>query len=236
MDKLKKLAGEELEEATSEELEKALDVALEDLSKADKKKKKVVKKDFDEDENEEDDEEFDEDEDDEEEEEYQKSGEPEYEALSKSIEDSLNSDPDSSDVLEVTPFLKSLVRRLDDQITDLTKAMVYQAEEIKDLRKSLRKKEGMEVAQAKLVKSISTRMEAIGGTVLPRKSLLGDKIQIMRKSIEGGEERASLTKSEALSKLPKLVNEGKISIQDSIKFESRIQKGIPLPNDVMTLM
>ena len=54
------------------------------------------------------------------------------------------------------------------------------------------------------------------------------KIEIMRKSEDGGED-LTLTKAQALSKLTTLHQEGKINLMDVTKLEDRIQKGHPIP-------
>ena len=223
------------EEVKTEDLEKALDNALEIMGKATPLE---VNEDEDEDE----------DEAGEEEESVKKFPkkavkkvkkseveEPDFEALSKSLSESIEEEG-ASDVLDGIPFVKAMMDSLDDQISEMIKAVVYLSDRIGEIDEKLEKSGAVGAAQAKLVKSISQTVRQIGETPQPLKSFLGKNIKILRKSETGEEGSFEMSKSEALEKLTELHRAGKIELRDVTVYESRIQNGAELPPQIMKLL
>jgi hypothetical protein len=222
---------------SSEELEKALDNALgtqiEDLEKAKKTPKKTT-------------EEEPEEEPEPEEEGYNKEmdnkekvnksdKEPDFEALSKSLPETIEENEEAKEVVDAMPFVKALVDTVENQLVELTKAVVYFSEKLEEIEGKVNNSDKIGRAEAKLVKSISERIDEIGGQVNPTKSFLGEKITIMKKS-EGGEEEISLTKSEAMDGLTELCKSEKINMLDVTKYESMINNGRQLPESVIKMI
>jgi len=211
-------------EDSQEELEKALAIALEKIEKAKKVDLPPVEE---------------EDEDEEDEEEIlptKKSEEPDFEALSKSLEESVaEKDEDASEVLDGIPFVKALTETLEDQVVELVKAIVYLSEKVEGIEEKVEKSQAVTMSEAKLIKSVSENLRKIGETPFPRKAKINN-LEIMRKSATGEEEKTVLSKAEALTKLTQLHREGKISLVDSITSEGRIQKGIELPENIRNLL
>ena len=224
----------EEEEVETEDLEKALDTALEELEKSHLP-------------------EVDEDEDEDEEEEESKKRfpkkvkksreveepeieEPDFESLSKSLSESIEEEEDASDVLDGIPFVKAMIDSLDDQISEMIKAIVFLSDKIDEVGEKLEKSGKVGVAQAMLVKSISQTVRQIGETPQPLKSFLGKNIKILRKSESGEETRVDMSKADALEKLTELHKAGKVELKDVINYESRIQRGVELPQPIMKLL
>jgi len=214
-----------------DELEKALDSALESLEKS----KKVSKKDDGQEAEPKDQEENEEtDEDEEEDEEYEKSeDEPDFESLSKSIPDAINENEEASEVVDAMPFVKALVDSVEDQMVELTKAVLYLSDKIEDIESSMKKSGKVNVAQAKLVKSISESVREIGGTAQPRKAYLGKNITLLKKSDgEGQDETIEMSKGQVMSGLTELHKSNKITLDEVIKYEAYVNAGRELPESL----
>jgi len=222
----------------AEELEKALDNALEGLTKAKKKLPQEL-----------DEEEAGEEEEEEEETEQpvrkkvakskrvaKEPDEPDFEALSKSLGEAVEEEEETSDILDAVPFVKALVDALDEQITDLIKAIVFLSDKVDGVEGKLEKSSKIEVAQAKLVKSMSETMRKVGETTRPIKSNLGRNFKVMRKSETGEETEITLSKADALDKLTTLHQAGKLELGEVVVLEEKIQKGLQLPNRYTKLL
>jgi len=235
-DQNKDLKDEELQVDEGDELEKALDTALESLQKAAP---------------EEEDEEYEEEDEPEEEEtpappakkkmSAKKSKEKEdenFEALAKSLPDALEGDEEASDVLDAMPFIKSLIDTLEEQMTALVKAIVNISDKVDGIEESLTKSQNLEVASAKVLKSLRKEVKEIGDLPNPPKSLINKNLKIMRKSDGNGNGKKSLEMKpvEVLDKISTLCKSGKISLEQATTAESRIQKGIPLSEGLMQLI
>jgi len=160
--------------------------------------------------------------------------EPDFEQLSKGLEeDLLEKEEDATqEIIDAVPFVKALIDSLDNQISELIKAIVYLSDEQVKIKKSLRKSGDLDVAQAKLIKSMSENMRKMGETPLPRKSILGKNFEIIQKAGDGGEKIFSLTKLQAIDRLTELCKTDKISLEELQKAEWRIQKGVPLEGEL----
>lgn len=159
-----------------------------------------------------------------------------FEILGKSLPEIISEDEDSSEVVDAMPFVKSLMDGIDEQIFALSKAVLEIGEKIESMERKMNKSIDVEVAQAKLVKSIASDIKTFGETANPVKSVLGKSINIMRKTEEGKEVKTELSKSDALDKLTELHKAGKIGINQVAIYEGRIQKGINLPEDIQKML
>jgi len=162
--------------------------------------------------------------------------EPDFEALSKGLEEDIleREEKATEEIIDAVPFVKALIDSLDSQIGELIKAIVYLSDEQVKIKKSLRKSGDLDVAQAKLIKSMSENMRKMGETPLPRKSVLGQNFEIIQKAGGNGNEDKifSLTKLQAIDKLTELCKSDKITLEELTKAEWRIQKGVPLEGDL----
>ena len=159
-----------------------------------------------------------------------------FEALSKSIPEILEEDEDASKVVDAMPFVKALVDSVDEQIVELTKAVIYLADKLENIEESIAKNNEIDRTQAKLVKSISERIGVIGSEVQPRKAFLGSKITILKKSDGEDDQEIELTKSEAKDGLTELCKSGTMNMNDVTKYESYINNGRELPESVIRLI
>jgi len=161
--------------------------------------------------------------------------EPDFEELSKGLEEEmLERDEKATDeMIDAVPFIKALFDTLENQVCNLVEAVIYVSDEQKKFKKELKKSVEINVAQAKLIKSMSENMRKMGETPLPRKSVLGQNFEIIQKSGDGnGEKKFSLTKLQAIDKLTELCKSDKITLEELTKAEWRIQKGVPLDGDL----
>lgn len=159
-----------------------------------------------------------------------------FDSLSKSIPEILEEDSEASDVVDAIPFVKALVDSVDGQLVELTKAIVYLADKVETLEATVNKNNGINKAQAELVKSISERVGEMGGQVMPRKAFIGKKITIMKKSDGEEDETIELTKSQALEGLTELCKSNKLDMYQVAQFESIINQGRELPESVTKLI
>ncbi|KKN02804.1 hypothetical protein LCGC14_1113990 [marine sediment metagenome] len=218
------------DETTPEELEKALDIALSKLEKANKAPPPPA------------DEEDDKDEEEEKRKEKEKLAakkseeEPDFEELSKSLEESVaEKDEDASDVLDGIPFVKSLVSSLDGQLVELVKAVVYLSDKVEAIEAHMEETGDLNKSEAKLIKSISENIRKMSETPLPRKAKISE-IEIMKKSETGEEIKGTMTKAMALVKLTELHKADKISLKEVVACEGQIQRGVAVPENIQALL
>jgi len=159
---------------------------------------------------------------------------PDFEELSKGLEEDLleREEKTTQEIIDAVPFVKALIDSLDNQVSELIKAVVYLSDEQVKIRKELRKSSEIDVAQAKLVKSMSENLRKMGETSLPRKSILGKNFEIIQKASGSEEKRFSLTKLQAIDKLTELCKTDEITLEELQKAEWRIQKGVPLEGEL----
>lgn len=239
---------EELEKSLSEEenlqedemLEKALDVALAKLNKSDdndeddeeddmgegegegeqpkkKKKRKGMSKSLDIDVDDDDDVDFD--------------------VLSKSLDESI-ADEDDFDGGVSEQFVKSLVGGIEKQLVAMCKSIFLLADGLERLEKSTANQQGLDIAQARMIKSMYQDVKKIGQEPQPLKSVIAKGVTILQKSTgdDGGEKKVELSKSEALERLSVLGKSRKLSLEEVTIAEARIQRGIPLSDKVNRLL
>lgn len=240
-------ATEELEQDAVDEqaLDKALDSAISDLQKA--KGKSGADNGYTAPEDDEDEDEPDDDEDDDYEpppkKKMKKSKESDFdfEALSKSIEDSVveKGGEGAEEVINAVPFMKALMDTIDEQLVCFGEALNHVVSKVDKLTKSLSKSQNLELAQATMLKSIRTDLRTIGNQPQARRSIINQAdLVLLKKSGNDGTKpkNQSLTKSQALDKLTSLCKSGKISALDVTRAEGRINKGLPLSQELEDLI
>lgn len=224
------------QEFSEEELEKALDSALNDLNKSNSNQTVTTEKD----------EKDEEDEGDEEEVEYEESKpkkEPvkksktkeDLETLTKSIPETL--DEEAEEIMDAVPFIKSLVDSLESQFLAMTKSLIAVKEEVEDLKISLTKSQALNVAQAKLVKSMNHNLKILGNSPNDLRSTISKSMKIVRKSKTGSEENdKKFTPTQVLEQLQELQKSGKIGLREIVATETRLNKGLPPSDRVLSLL
>jgi len=161
--------------------------------------------------------------------------EPDFEELSKGLEEEVleREEKATEEILDAVPFIKALFDTLENQMCKMVEGIVYLTDEQKKIKKELRKSSEIDVAQAKLIKSMSENMRKMGETPLPRKSVLGQNFEIIQKAGSDSEEKKfSFTKLQAIDKLTALCKADEITLEELTKAEWRIQKGVPLEGEL----
>jgi len=158
-------------------------------------------------------------EDEEEAEEEEEEEEGYEEKVKKSIEDQLGEDPEAEAAMDVEPFLRSLVKSIDEAIQNVRKEIVGKIAEAECLLKSQGK---LLVAQAELQKSVQEKVEKMANTPMPSNSLRA----LQKSRFETGEKNIELSGVEILEKSRNWVREGKIDLVEAGIIESRVNKGM----------
>ncbi len=125
---------------------------------------------------------------------------------------------------------------LETQLTEMVKAIVVVSDKVDDVSERLEKSEKIVVAEAKLIKSVSENLRKIGEAPLPRKSVLGEGLQIIEKSETGEEKTVTMSNADALSKVTELCKADKITLEEAITAEGRINKGQEVPERIKSLL
>lgn len=191
IDDLRKSLGQEEEGETS----------AEDLAKAkseDKSKKSEEKAEENEEEEEEEEEEM---------------------SYKKSIEDSLNEEPEAAAAMDVEPFLLQFAKAIDEALGQLQKSVNTRMAGVEKLVKSIGT---MTLKAAELQKSTNETMTKIGNEAVPSGSLR--RLEKARFAGESGV--TEIDAREVLSKSLDWVKEKKIDLVESGMIEGRINKGL----------
>ena len=182
-------------------------------------------------------EEEDEDKDDEEEE---KEDTKEADGIKKSLEDDMSADSESEVAMDVEPFLRTLVKSISDKFDSINVAIAEMSEQTSALIKSSDETNELQKASAKMFvdygemqKSMSETVEAIGNTAQKSTSKL--RKSNTRFNI-GDDQGKVVTRQEILQKATKWREEGKLQLRDVTKLENRLNKGMPLPENVQKLL
>ena len=149
----------------------------------------------------------------------------------KSMDEYLAEDPEASAAMDVEPFLRQLVKAIDETVNSVA-ARVRKVE-------SLVKSQGEALVQvARLEKSTSDMVRQIGGQPVQSNS-----VRVLAKSRFGeGESAAEFDNMDVLVKSREWLRNGKIDLTDAGRIEGRINKGLlgksgdPLDQKVATLM
>lgn len=142
----------------------------------------------------------------------------EDEEYTKSIADILDEDPDASAAIDVEPFLRQLVKAVDESITEINKSV---SKKIATLEALVKSQSAVLLQTAKLEKSTNDTIKAIGKQPVPSKS-----VTTLAKSRFGDDDNASeYSNMDVLAKSRDWVKDHKISLIDAGKIEGRINKG-----------
>lgn len=181
-----------------------------------------------------------EEEEDEDKEEKEKEDTTEAKGIKKSLEDELSADPESEAAMDVEPFLRTLVKSISEQfdvinvavadVSDQTNLLIKSTDETNELQKATAK---MFMDYGEMQKSMSETVEAIGNTAQSSNS----KLRKSNNKFHIGDDKGKLvTRQEILMKATKWREEGKLVLRDITKLENRLNKGMPLPENVQKLL
>lgn len=180
------------------------------------------------------------DDDDEDKEEKEKEDTTEAKGIKKSLEDDMSADPESEAAMDVEPFLRTLVKSISEQFDGINVAIADVSDRTDTLIKSTDMTNELQKATAKMFmnygemqKSMSETVEAIGNTAQRSNS----KLKKSNTRFNIGDEKGKLvTRQEILQKATKWREEGKLVLRDVTKLENRLNKGMPLPENVQKLL
>lgn len=134
--------------------------------------------------------------------------------MQKSIYDTIQAQ--EGDYLDVAPFLRTLTK----SVSDAVESIRAEVAEIKTMQKSMGK---LAVAQADLMKSMGNAPQARQSTLQKsERTFLGSNGQ-----------KQTMSRQEILTKSMDMVQAGKMSLVDYGVVEDRLNKGMPLSDDVL---
>jgi len=145
--------------------------------------------------------------------------EEEKEETQKSLEDSIKEDEEAGNLLDVSGFLKSLVKSISEKLEVFEKRIG----KMEMLQKSMVE---AQVNEMKLVKSIAD-------TPQPRKSVLRKS---ERTFMGEGDQKITMSREEILTKAREAMEKGKISFREASILEDRLNKGIEIPDGVLRML
>jgi hypothetical protein len=174
----------------------------------------------------------DDEEDDEEEEEEEEGKKPA--PVKKSLEEGIaEGDPEAEIAMDIEPYLKSFAHEVGVRFEEIGKPLT----KLKALEKSLadlttivRALAKVSLVGAEMQKSLNERVGKIGSVDIPSLARLrkgGDRFDI--------EEGVQMTGVEIMAKATELCRNGRISTTDVAVLESRIQKGVEIPDNLKPL-
>jgi hypothetical protein len=139
----------------------------------------------------------------------------------KSFAEKVSEKKEMKDALEVSDFLKNLVKSLSDELAGLTS-------QVADLRKSNRKFREAIVKSAgtqnEMIKSLGESIDSFGDTALPAKS---KQVATVEKSFRNNESSTELSKAQITDKIAELECDGKLEPGSTTRFEV---SGLMTPN------
>ena len=133
----------------------------------------------------------------------------------KSAEDTLSKSDSVHNAIEVSKFLRELVKSQAEILGDVLHRVRRMEKSSRVLAQALVKSQQ---AQADVIKSFGSDMTVLGKTPLPRKSVAVASIEKSFRNNEGGDV-ATLTKSEIATRLAELECQGKAPMGSTTKFE-----------------
>lgn len=149
------------------------------------------------------------------------------EDMKKSLEDEFSKDDDTAAAMDVEPFLRKMVKSMSKRLAALEKS---QSATAMMLAKSLLAigEQNMTIAG-----TVHAFAEApVGSTSVIRKSL--DRFP--EKKAEGEDLLKSMNKDSVLEKALALSKKGTLTSRDVAKIQTRLNKGIPLQAEYVTLL
>jgi hypothetical protein len=138
-------------------------------------------------------------------------------------------DPDAEMIMDIEPFLKSLAdaigSRLDKGLAKLAKSMKASSELTQAVGNVV-------LSNAEMSKSIKESLETLGDVPIPSGSLLrksGDRFD------KTDDKKKKKNPMQIMQKAMKFCQEGKIEAKDVTVLESRLQKGLDIPENMQYL-
>jgi len=143
----------------------------------------------------------------------------------KSLEEFVaEDDADAGAAMDIEPFLRSLVKGIDEKFAAVNAAVSTMQKSIKDVAALSKAQVQFAVASAEMQKAVRDTVEKIGDAPVPSRSVLrksGDRFEAV-------EAASALSRVEILDKAMKLCKAGKLDVLDVTKIEGRLNKNIPL--------
>ena len=155
-------------------------------------------------------------EDEEDEEEKRKREEEEERSYRKSIEETLNEEPQAAAAMDVEPFLLQLAKAIEEAPEQLAKVVLARIGEVEKLVKSIG---NATLATATLQKSTLDMVKQIGEQPMPSGSL-----KVLRKA--RFDENTEVDTRDVLAKSREWIKNGKIDLTEAGNIEGRINKGL----------
>lgn len=155
--------------------------------------------------------------------------EDEDDDMEKSLEDTMSEDSDAEAAMDVEPFLRQLVKSLDEKFASLEAQIKAGKNTDKAFAKAI-----SSIGDQQML--IANTVEAIGGQPVPSKSVLrksGDRFEAQNE--DAGDE-LNMTRDQILAKSLELRKDGKLEMRDVTKIETRLNKGIALDPRVVKLL
>ena len=145
--------------------------------------------------------------------------EEEEAATKKSLSDEMEEDADAQEFLDVSPFLKKLVKGISDGLASLQKRM-----------------DTMETVQKSMGKAVVDSMrftKSLADAPQPRKAVLSKS---ERTFLGGDDEKVTMSREDILRKAQKAMENGDISFRDISILEDRLNKGVEIKQETLQLL
>lgn len=155
----------------------------------------------------------------EDEEEAEEEEEEEEEEVGKSIEDQLAEDPEAEASMDVEPFLRQLVKAIDERIDKMQKSVRTKLDTIEVLAKA---QAGTLLAQADLQKAQASTVDRIA----KQDQKVGGLRRLNKARFDTDGEPVEMDGPAILVKSVDWVNEKKIDLMEAGMIENRVNKGV----------
>jgi len=153
----------------------------------------------------------------------------------KSFDDEASAE--TVEVMNVEPFLKSLVTALDKQFTALAKSIKGNAKSVAEVQEVQARMTEFMVSQGQLVKSNFQRLTAIGGQPVPRQARLAVRNRFQDNASESMAKSATeYDPTQVRQAMREAGTKGLLKSFQIAKCESRMSKGLPIPEDVLGVL
>lgn len=152
--------------------------------------------------------------------------------VKKSLADYVAEDSEAEVAMDIEPYLKSLAVGIDKVMEDKTSTLEKAVQDLTGLVKTLGK---AVVADAEMIKSLQGKLDKIGQVPIPSASRLS-KSQGDRFGGDGNPpEGTPVSKDQVMRKAVELCSAGKLSTVQVTALESRLNKGLGIPENIQPL-
>lgn len=154
----------------------------------------------------------------------------------KSLNDFVSSeDPEAGAAMDIEPFLKALVKGIDEKFTAMEATLQTMQKGIKTVMTLNKAQAQFMVNAAEMQKAMAETVEKIGETPVPSKSVLRKSGDRFDETSEKGD-ISDMSRGDILDKALKLKAAGKFNELDVTKIEGRLNKGIALEDRHVALI